>query len=265
MYYTVIEVIEMPRGKKRCNVKHYPTTGVFTPGHNSADEVVLTIDEVEAIRLVDFEEMSQVDSVASLGVSRGTVQRLLYSGRKKLADALINGKHIVIDTHKEFSDTTKVEGGSRLMTIAFVMNNEEVGGHFGRTNNLKILQLDSDFNTVNSMELNPRVSGGRARAHMLYEMNVKTVFSTEIGEKAKAHLESAGIEVFNGTDLSIDACISKLKEGTAEPLEAKKKDHNHDCNGHGHDGNHQHHGKECSGNHGHQHHHGKECCGKHKH
>jgi predicted DNA-binding protein (UPF0251 family) len=49
-------------------------------------------DEIEAMRLCDREESAG----RRMGVSRPTVQRLLYSGRKKVVDALIEGKAIHI-------------------------------------------------------------------------------------------------------------------------------------------------------------------------
>ncbi|MFH1684608.1 MAG: DUF134 domain-containing protein [Candidatus Margulisiibacteriota bacterium] len=53
-------------------------------------------DEVEAMRLCDREELEQEDAGKKMGISRPTVQRLLYSGRKKVADALVCGKAIQI-------------------------------------------------------------------------------------------------------------------------------------------------------------------------
>ena len=50
--------------------------------------------EVEALRLVDFEGLSQAEAGERLGVSRGTVWRLVQSARKKTAQALIEGRSI---------------------------------------------------------------------------------------------------------------------------------------------------------------------------
>jgi predicted DNA-binding protein (UPF0251 family) len=58
--------------------------------------VILNIDELEAMKFCDFENMNQVEASEKMQVSRGTIQRLLYSGRKKVVDALINSKAIEI-------------------------------------------------------------------------------------------------------------------------------------------------------------------------
>ena len=60
------------------------------------DIVELAQDELEAMRHCDFEELDQEQAAKVMNISRGTIQRLLYSGRKKLIDALINTKAIKV-------------------------------------------------------------------------------------------------------------------------------------------------------------------------
>jgi predicted DNA-binding protein (UPF0251 family) len=61
------------------------------------DEVVLTVDELESMRLADFEGLYQEQAAESMHVSRQTFGRILESARKKTVDALINGKAIRIE------------------------------------------------------------------------------------------------------------------------------------------------------------------------
>lgn len=60
-------------------------------------EVVLALDELEALRLVDFEALSQQDAGEKMGVSRGTIGRLLEKGRKTVVDALLHGRALRIE------------------------------------------------------------------------------------------------------------------------------------------------------------------------
>ena len=60
-------------------------------------EVVLSMPEFEAIRLIDFEGISQVEAGDKMHISQSTLSRILSSGRKKIADAIINGKAIKIE------------------------------------------------------------------------------------------------------------------------------------------------------------------------
>ncbi len=58
--------------------------------------IVLEIDELEAVRLADLEGLSQEEAGVRMGVSRGTVWRLLQRGREKIAQALVEGRRIQI-------------------------------------------------------------------------------------------------------------------------------------------------------------------------
>lgn len=58
------------------------------------DEVVLTLDEVEAVRLADVRGLYQEEVAEQMQVSRPTVGRILTSARKKIAEALVLGKAI---------------------------------------------------------------------------------------------------------------------------------------------------------------------------
>lgn len=53
-------------------------------------------DELEALRLCDLEGLDQVDAGERMGVSRGTVQRLLKAGRETVVRALVRGEALVI-------------------------------------------------------------------------------------------------------------------------------------------------------------------------
>ncbi len=61
------------------------------------EKVVLHLDELEALALCDRDGLTQEEAGIKMGVSRGTVQRILASARGKVADALAGCKAIVMD------------------------------------------------------------------------------------------------------------------------------------------------------------------------
>lgn len=93
----------MPRPLKCRRVAFLPSVTYFKPAGiplRALDEIKLSIEEAEAIRLKDLEGLEQEEGAQKMNISRPTFQRVLASGRHKIADALLNGKAI------------KIEGGS---------------------------------------------------------------------------------------------------------------------------------------------------------
>lgn len=78
----------------------YKPRGVPLSGLEIAN---LSGDELEAMRLCDGEDLEQEDAGKRMGVSRPTVQRLLCSGRRKVAGALQKGSAIQITFPKYVS------------------------------------------------------------------------------------------------------------------------------------------------------------------
>jgi len=60
------------------------------------EEVDLSIDELETLRLCDLEDFEQEKAARKMKISQSTLQRILASARKKVAEALIGGKAIKI-------------------------------------------------------------------------------------------------------------------------------------------------------------------------
>jgi len=60
------------------------------------EEVDLKIDELEALRLRDYENIEQIEAARKMKISQSTFQRILSSARKKVTEALIEGKAIKI-------------------------------------------------------------------------------------------------------------------------------------------------------------------------
>jgi predicted DNA-binding protein (UPF0251 family) len=74
-----------------------PPTNSLTPNPiGNLEPIVIDVAELEASRLVDLERLSQEEAGEKMGVSRGTVCRLVQSARKKTALALTQGRPIQI-------------------------------------------------------------------------------------------------------------------------------------------------------------------------
>ncbi len=90
----------MARPFKCRRVAFMPGVTYFKPAGiplRALEEIRLTVEEAEAIRLKDTEGLEQEEGAQRMDVSRPTFQRILASARQKMADALLNGKAIRIE------------------------------------------------------------------------------------------------------------------------------------------------------------------------
>ena len=90
----------MPRPFNYRRVCHLPQSSFFKPRGiplSALRQVLLTVDEFEAVRLADFEGLYQEDAAQKMNVSRQTFGRIIDSAHKKIADALVNGKALLIE------------------------------------------------------------------------------------------------------------------------------------------------------------------------
>jgi uncharacterized protein len=79
------------------------------------EEIILSVDEFEAVRLADFEGLYQERAAEKMGVSRQTFGRIIESARHKLAETLVRGKAL------------KIEGGEVEVTALRKFQCDECG------------------------------------------------------------------------------------------------------------------------------------------
>ena len=90
----------MPRPLKIRRICSLPQNKTFAPKGTTGEAtkiITMTLDEYEAIRLIDLEGMSQEGCAESMDVARTTAQAIYNSARVKLAECLINGHELRIE------------------------------------------------------------------------------------------------------------------------------------------------------------------------
>lgn len=89
-----------PKKPRHCCPVRRPNDRVYKPAGTPLAElerVKLAADELEAARLCDLDGLTQAEAGAVMGVSRGTIQRLVVTGRKKIVGAVINGQALMLE------------------------------------------------------------------------------------------------------------------------------------------------------------------------
>jgi uncharacterized protein len=100
----------MPRPKCCRNVCGLPDKNYFKPRGiplSELEEVVLYLDEYEAIRLADYEQLYQEEAADRMNISCQTFGRIIEAAHKKIADVLINGKVLKIEGGQVSFNETK--------------------------------------------------------------------------------------------------------------------------------------------------------------
>ncbi|MFA5159469.1 MAG: DUF134 domain-containing protein [Candidatus Omnitrophota bacterium] len=98
----------MPRPFKCRRVCGTPGADYFKPRGiplSDLQEIDLTLDEFEAIRLADLEGLYQEDAAKKMAISRQTFGNIIASAHKKVADAIVNGKALKIAGSKDIEKT----------------------------------------------------------------------------------------------------------------------------------------------------------------
>lgn len=251
----------MPRPRKCRRVCDFPRICVFEPvGSDRREEVALTVDEYETIRLIDRQGLSQEQCAGQMGVSRTTIQLIYASARKKLADALVEGLTLRIgggeyelcggetkycgrrrcfkrDVYEQY---TKPEG-EMIMRIAVTFEDGQVFQHFGHTEQFKIYDVE-DGKVVSSQVAGTDGQGHGALAGVLKALGADVLICGGIGGGARAALDVGGIKLYGGVSGSADEAVEAFIAGrlSYDP-EARCDHHGHHGEGHGcghHDGGH---------------------------
>lgn len=91
-----------PKKKRLCGGtfcgRAFKPTGISL---QEAPQIFIQQDELEVLRLCDFEGLFQEQAGERMGVSRGTVQRILTSARRKVAEALSTGSALIFEMDEE--------------------------------------------------------------------------------------------------------------------------------------------------------------------
>lgn len=98
----------MARPKKNRCIECKPDATYFKPRGIpliELEEISLTMDELEAIRLADYEELYHEDAAVKMKISRQTFGRILHEAHKKVAECLLKGKALKIEIKEKEEQT----------------------------------------------------------------------------------------------------------------------------------------------------------------
>lgn len=233
-----------------------PAYNRFTPGGIPGSEtVVLTIDEYEAIRLIDFQKCTHEQCAKQMDISRTTVTEIYESARYKLADSLVNGKNLVISgghyrlcdgtasfcCHNRCTKADRSVGeinmqmkGPNQMRIAVTYDNGMIFQHFGHTEQFKLYDAENG-QIVHTQIADTNEQGHGALSEFLTQAKVDVLICGGIGGGAQSALAEAGIQLYGGVSGLADEAVNAYLAGelTYNPaVHCSHHAHAHSCEEH---------------------------------
>lgn len=229
----------MPRRKKCRKVCQMPAMREFRPvgGARCESAVILSVDEYEAVRLIDRQGFSQAECSRYMQVARTTVQMIYNSARQKLAEALVDGLPLRIEGGDYRLCDGKEEycacGGCRKHRCGQLIKMREEG-------NMRIaIPLDENRQDVcivlarspyflfhdengDSVVENPaaQAQGGAGvqAAQFLVDSGVTALITVRCGQNAADVFTAAGMKIYKSVNKTAAEEISALADGKLEEL-----------------------------------------------
>ncbi len=204
-----------------------PVYKSFAPcGSEDGEALTLSVDEFEAIRLIDLEKMTHEQCAEQMDISRTTVTEIYESARYKLADCIVGGKTLVIAGGNyrlcggsygqcKRPQCEKLSLGKERgnMKIAVTYENGQVFQHFGHTEKFKLYDVE-DGKIKGEAIVDSSGSGHGALAGFLKDRSVEVLICGGIGGGAKQALAAAGIRLYGGVTGSADEAVKNLLAGS---------------------------------------------------
>lgn len=237
----------MARPRRCRRICTEPAYDHFGPeGISAGEQVILTLDEYEALRLIDLEKLTHAQCGQQMDVSRTTVTELYESARYKVADSIVHGKPLVISggsyrlcpggaaqcsrgscRKRPSPGERPEEKGENVMRIAVTYENGQIFQHFGHTQQFKLYDVENG-QVVNTQVVGTDGQGHGALGGFLAAAQVDALICGGIGGGAQNALAAAGIQLFGGVSGPADAAVQAYLAGSLG------YDPNVQCDHHGH-------------------------------
>lgn len=229
----------MPRRKKCRKVCQMPMMQEFHPvgDVSPARAVILTVDEYEAIRLIDKQGFSQEECSGFMQVARTTVQMIYNSARKKLADALVDGLPLRIEggdyrlcdgteescgcggcqRHRCGSLMRAKEDETMRIAIPLDENKQDVCIVLARAPYF-LFRDEAGETIVDNPAAQAQGGAGVQAAQFLVDHGVTALITVRCGQNAADVFTAAGMKIYKSVNKTAAAELAAFADGKLEEL-----------------------------------------------
>lgn len=223
----------MPRNKKERCCRILETARIFKPVGiplSQLEIIEIEVDELEAVRLCDYEGKSQIETAEIMKISRGTVQRLLNTGRKKIMDGLLHIKGIKLKN----AGQEMILMGAELLRVGFPTNDGvTVEEHFGHCEKFAVYTIEEGKIVKKEILTAPEHAPG-VFPRFIAENNINVVITGGMGQRAIDLIKGNGGQVILGASGNIEDVLAVYLEGSLYSKGSACVHHHHDHDEEGH-------------------------------
>ncbi len=228
----------MGRCKQSRQISATPSVAGFRPYGRCGRQrecVSLQFDEYEAVRLLDYEGRQQAEAAELMKVSRPTLTRIYMEARKKIALALVEGRHIIITGgNPDFSSYQSNKTNMIIMNqkIAIPTNNGALWPHFGKAPQVTIVTVE-DGKVKETIVLEAPEHEHGAMPRFIAAQGCTDVLCGGLGGGAVNMLNQLGIQVHAGAPaIPVQEVLAQYLGGTI--VYGDGSCHHDGCGGHHH-------------------------------
>lgn len=229
----------MPRPRKCRKVCQMPSMREFRPVDGAARRpaVILSVDEYEAIRLIDRQGFSQEECSGYMQVARTTVQLIYNSARKKLADALVEGLPLRIEggdyrlcdgteetcgcggcwKHRRAQEMKAKEEEQMRIAIPLDENKQDVCIVLARAPYF-LFQDEGGQTLVENPAAQAQGGAGVQVAQFLVDSGVTALITVRCGQNAADVFKAAGMKIYKSVHRTAAEELDAFRDGSLEEL-----------------------------------------------
>ena len=228
----------MPRPRKCRRVCRLPENPGFMPLSPGQDPsaVILNVDEYEAVRLIDREGLSQEECGTYMDVARTTVQQIYTSARKKIADALTEGRPLRIEggeyrlcsreepcmgcggcRKQHPAIRQKKEEGSMIIAVPLDENQKDVCPVLARAPYFLFVR-EGKQEILENPAAQAQGGAGLKAAQFLVDQEVDVILTVRCGQNSADVFAVAEMEIYKTQSSSAEENLTAFREGKLEKL-----------------------------------------------
>jgi len=210
----------MGRSKNNRQIRAYPSVTGFNPVgmDNVAKEAIkFSLDEYEAIRLLDYEGLQQEETAEIMGISRPTLTRIYREARRKIATAITEGRRIDMTAGNPDFEACKLHKNNIVMMnqkIAIPTCDGKLWPHFGKAPQVSIVTIENgQVKGIDQLDAPEHEHGAMPR--FIAQHGCTDVLCGGLGAGAVNMLNQLGIQVHAGApELPIEELVKQYLGGS---------------------------------------------------